>query len=224
MADTKITFAVDQSKLFDALKDMSGDMNPLGQRLVEALLTGGVSFGDAVGMAVYGVGLVEESPMAQSFKVKPLEWWEPREANNYTHGAKTIFGTYYVGICGGRHSAHAEFFHESGDIEQFEGPNRGTLIEAQLDAERHHEARLRTQVLPVAIAVDILTMQMSGDREEHYVRISCGGRSIETRKYDGHLYNRALYERDELRHVLLGHPKPDILESKYADTTTEGAK
>ena len=71
-----------------------------------------------------------------------LEWWEPRKDNNYTHGAKTIFGTYYVGQCGGRSNAHAEFFHESGDIEQFLGPDRGSVIEAQQDARRHYAGRI----------------------------------------------------------------------------------
>lgn len=82
---------------------------------------------------------------AQCVKVKPLEWWSPSATNNWTHGAKTIFGTYYVGICGGRYSAGAEFFHESGDIEQFDGPNRGSLLEAQLDAQAHHNARILSQ-------------------------------------------------------------------------------
>lgn len=71
-----------------------------------------------------------------------LEWWEPCKSNNYTHGAKTIFGTYYVGQCGGRSNAHAEFFHESGDIEQFLGPDRGSVIEAQQDARRHYAGRI----------------------------------------------------------------------------------
>lgn len=71
-----------------------------------------------------------------------LEWWEPHKSNNYTHGAKTIFGTYYVGQCGGRSNAHAEFFHESGDIEEFLGPDRGSVIEAQQDARRHYARRI----------------------------------------------------------------------------------
>lgn len=77
---------------------------------------------------------------------------------------------------------------------------------------------------PASISVDILTMKLSGNREEHWVRISCGGRNFETRKYEGHHYNRALYERDELRHVLLGHPKPDLMDDKYADPASIGGE
>ena len=89
----------------------------------------------------------------QEVSVKPLEWWEPKKDNNYTHGAKTIFGTYYVGICGGRHSAHAEFFHEGGDIEQFLGPDRGTVEEAKMDAVRHHQGRIMSSVTMQEVSV-----------------------------------------------------------------------
>jgi len=73
-----------------------------------------------------------------------LAWWNPSKQNNYTHGAKTIFGTYYVGICGGRHYAWIELFHESGRIEQWEGEVRGSLFQAKMDAQRHYEARIRS--------------------------------------------------------------------------------
>lgn len=65
--------------------------------------------------------------------------------------------------------------------------------------------------------VTILTMQLSGNRQEHYVRITCDGRTMDVRKYDGQYLNRAEYERDMLRHVLLGEPKPDLMADKYAD-------
>ena len=73
-----------------------------------------------------------------------LAWWNPSKQNNYTHGAKTIFGTYYVGICGGRHYAWIELFHESGRIEQWEGEVRGSLFQAKMDAQRHYKARIRS--------------------------------------------------------------------------------
>ena len=69
---------------------------------------------------------------------------------------------------------------------------------------------------PVADA-SILTMKLSGNREEHWVRITCDGRTFDVRKYDGEYLNRAEYERDTLRHVLLGEPKPRIADDKYAD-------
>lgn len=81
-----------------------------------------------------------------NIKVKPLAWWTPSAKNNYTHGAETIFGTYYVGICGGRHNAHAEFFHEGKRIEQYFGDDRGTLLGAKSDAQAHHEARILSAI------------------------------------------------------------------------------
>ena len=70
---------------------------------------------------------------------------------------------------------------------------------------------------PPALTVSVLTMKLSGNREEYYVRIACGGRTIETRCYLQGYKNRAEYEADELRHVLLNEPKPDLLDPKYAD-------
>ena len=70
------------------------------------------------------------------------------------------------------------------------------------------------------IDVYIISLAVSNkNRVEHFVRISCEDRSTETRMYPDDFYNRALYERDTLRHVLLGWPEPDILDDKYADKT-----
>ncbi|MGN8022887.1 hypothetical protein ACTJJ7_19465 [Phyllobacterium sp. 22229] len=73
--------------------------------------------------------------------VKSLEWWEPDHTNNYTHGAKTIIGTYYVHIDGGRHVGCMETFVND-KIEQWEGPERGHLYEAQSDCFSDYEARI----------------------------------------------------------------------------------
>ena len=73
------------------------------------------------------------------------------------------------------------------------------------------------QTVQEAVDVLIQTMRLSGNREEYYVRIACGGRTIETRRYTQGFKNRAEYEVDELRHVLLNEPKPDLLDPKYAD-------
>lgn len=67
------------------------------------------------------------------------------------------------------------------------------------------------------ITVEILQMKLSGNRTEHWVRIQRAERTFDTRVYAGKHYNRALYERDELRHVLLGTPKPNIRDVCYAD-------
>lgn len=70
------------------------------------------------------------------------------------------------------------------------------------------------------IKVSVLTMALSGNREEYYVQISYGGRTIETRNYSQGFKNRAEYEAAELRHVLLNEPKPDLLDPKYDDPET----
>lgn len=72
--------------------------------------------------------------------------------------------------------------------------------------------------IPDAITVDILTMTMSGDRKDYYVRITHGNITYDVSKYGGDYYNRALYERDMLRYALCGGKKPDLMDDKYADT------
>jgi hypothetical protein len=121
--------------------------------------------------SLYGNGWTEQSkaalsalpPQEVSVTVNPLEWWQPRKDNNYTHGAKTIFGTYYVGICGGRHSAHAEFFHETGAIEQFLGPDRGALEEAKMDAIKHHQGRILSAVTLQEVSVQEAARVLAND-------------------------------------------------------------
>lgn len=75
----------------------------------------------------------------------------------------------------------------------------------------------RVEAAQKRIDVSILTMRLSGNRQEHWVRITCDGRTFDVRNYSGHHLNRAEYERDTLRHVLLGEPKPDLMDEKYAD-------
>lgn len=67
------------------------------------------------------------------------------------------------------------------------------------------------------IEVSILPMKLSGNRVEYFTRLSCGGRTFDVRKYGEDYLNRAKYERDELRHVLLGDPRPNISDPEYAD-------
>ena len=65
--------------------------------------------------------------------------------------------------------------------------------------------------------ISIVTMKLSGDREEYYTRITCDGRTFDVRRYEQNYRNRAEYEEAELRHVLLGEPRPDLMDEKYAD-------
>lgn len=67
--------------------------------------------------------------------------------------------------------------------------------------------------------VSVVTMRLSDGREEYFVMIKKDGREVSTNRYRQPYYNRALYERDEIRHVLLGHDKPDLMSEKYADPT-----
>jgi hypothetical protein len=85
--------------------------------------------------------------------VKRLEWWDPSRDNNWTHGARTFFCTYYVGICGGRHNAWTELFHEGHGIEQWDGPTRGRLEEAKEDAQADYERRILSALSPAPVTV-----------------------------------------------------------------------
>jgi hypothetical protein len=65
MALQRVTFEVETGELFDRLHDMKGDCGPLGERLAGALMTGEMSFGDAIGLGIYGVTLVEVCPVTK---------------------------------------------------------------------------------------------------------------------------------------------------------------
>ena len=69
------------------------------------------------------------------------------------------------------------------------------------------------------IDVKILPMKLSSGEVDYYVRIIADDRTYDVRKYGTNFYNRALYERDELRHALLGESKPDMMDKKYDDPT-----
>jgi len=71
------------------------------------------------------------------------------------------------------------------------------------------------------IEVSLLVMKVSGNREEYYTRITCNGKTFDVRRYGQNFRNRAEYEVAELRHVLLGEPKPDIMAPQYRDTVQE---
>lgn len=58
---THITFEVDTNELFDTLKKMNGNTAPIGERIVGVMLADD-GFFNKVGMAVYGVTVVERKP------------------------------------------------------------------------------------------------------------------------------------------------------------------
>lgn len=61
MARTRVTFEADNIKLFDTLAAMRGDTEPLGTRMVAALMTGDASFPDKVAFEMYGVRITASS-------------------------------------------------------------------------------------------------------------------------------------------------------------------
>jgi hypothetical protein len=68
MAKLRITFEVDSVELFDRIKDMKGNWSPLVERMAGVLMTGESSFGDAVGMAFYGVTVASAERIDQKAK------------------------------------------------------------------------------------------------------------------------------------------------------------
>lgn len=60
-----VTFRVDQSALFDMLHKLNGDTSELGQRLVATLLQGEPDWRDQLGMALYGVTVVDQAGMEE---------------------------------------------------------------------------------------------------------------------------------------------------------------
>jgi hypothetical protein len=62
MANRRVTFEVDTGVLFDMLQSLGGDTGHLGQRVVSSLLADPGN-GELLGMAAYGVVLVESAPV-----------------------------------------------------------------------------------------------------------------------------------------------------------------
>ncbi len=65
------------------------------------------------------------------------------------------------------------------------------------------------------ITIGIHEMKLSGDRTEYYVFVRRGKNEITPMKTA--YRNRAEYEVAEWKHVLLGWPKPDLMDEKYND-------
>lgn len=163
----------------------------------------------------------ERADLSPAVTVKPLEW-ECRSLNGYKRGryaAKSPISSgwaaYILRVDGGWKYGVNVY---SGVIDGLDV----ALDVAKMEAQSDYERRILSALTPTtgereAVDVFIRTMKLSGNRTEHWVRIKCGNRKIDVRNYPGEYYNRALYERDELRHVLLGEPKPNLRDEQYAD-------
>lgn len=78
-------------------------------------------------------------------------------------------------------------------------------------------ARAEQQDDKSGLDVTIPVMKLTGNREEYYVMISCGGRDVAVGNYPQGYMNRALYQHDMLRHVIFNEPRPRLADEKYSD-------
>lgn len=58
----RITLEVETGQFFDVVRKMNGNTNALGQRFIELLLAP-VGYVTSLGLAVYGVTVVEDKPV-----------------------------------------------------------------------------------------------------------------------------------------------------------------
>ncbi len=56
----RVTFEIDRGKLFEAIRMMEHNSGPLGDRIVGMMLMGKAEFRDQVGLAFYGIAVVED--------------------------------------------------------------------------------------------------------------------------------------------------------------------
>lgn len=82
----------------------------------------------------------------QGWTVRPLEWEEPCDRNNWVHVAKTAFGEYYVSIDGGSHTAWLEAHIKP--YENLLGPAVGSVYEAKDQAQADYARRISAAILP----------------------------------------------------------------------------
>lgn len=81
--------------------------------------------------------------------IKPLVWEDPCAANNWIHVARSVFGEYFVGIDGGKHSAWLE-----ANVKPHEnkiGDDVGSVYEAKKLAEADYQKRFHKADLVTAI-------------------------------------------------------------------------
>lgn len=58
MAKTRVTFDVDDVVLFNALLKLGGDSTGIGNRVIMAMMPADVRFMEDVGMAAYGITVI----------------------------------------------------------------------------------------------------------------------------------------------------------------------
>lgn len=92
----------------------------------------------------------ETAGEAVAWRVKPLEWQDPSETNNWVHVAKTAFGEYYVSIDGGSHTAWLEAHVKP--YENLLGPAVGSVYEAKDQAQADYAARILAMLHPTPAA------------------------------------------------------------------------
>jgi hypothetical protein len=69
----RVTFEIDRGKLFDTILKMEHNTGPLGDRIVGLMLMGKTGFADAIGLAFYGITVVEDDARIQSIKALAAE-------------------------------------------------------------------------------------------------------------------------------------------------------
>lgn len=95
----KITFEIEDTKLFDAIRAVNGDASSIGAQVVGTMMTGTCSFGDRLGMAAYGIEhVIEPEPQNGTEVSTPAARWRV-EGQPDPHGsiydcerAKLLFG------------------------------------------------------------------------------------------------------------------------------------
>lgn len=65
MAKLRVTFEVDNVKLFDTLAAMVGGRKLLAERVISVLLSGQASLAEAIALQTYGITAIEISAAAQ---------------------------------------------------------------------------------------------------------------------------------------------------------------
>ncbi len=85
------------------------------------------------------VAIADLAAVPAQVRGKPLVWEAPSASNNWVNVARSVFGDYYIGIDGGRHSAWLE-----ANVKPYEnkiGDDVRSVIEAMMLAERDYEAK-----------------------------------------------------------------------------------
>lgn len=74
-----ITFKADTVKMFDMIAKTGGDFDAVGSRLASSLL-GGTGWVEAIGLAAYGIEIVEENLARPTPNGEPAGGWQQEQA------------------------------------------------------------------------------------------------------------------------------------------------